>query len=116
VCLWCAGKNPKEVLDAARVEGAGRKACLLVQHGRLIGYLPGEEPLPFVTGPRTEPIIEESFAKQVRRTWSLRGSHNNKVPWGGARGDHHSYRGESTSSRWPRIRVGAVTVSAVPSP
>lgn len=60
----CAGVNPKEAVESARGVSSSRKA-VVVQHGRLFGYMPGQEPLPFQTGPLQTPVLDEAFAKQV---------------------------------------------------
>lgn len=65
--------NPKEAVEAVRGTSSSRKA-VVVQHGRLFGYMPGQEPLPFVTAPLQSPVIDEAFAKQVRRPYHFQRS------------------------------------------
>lgn len=45
-------------------EDAGVK-CLVVHTGRLFGAAGGEEPVPFLTGPKAEPVLDESITRQA---------------------------------------------------
>ena len=58
--------SPKEMLNAFRnifPENIGN--AILTQHGRLIGSLTGEEPMPFISAPLGEPVVEESWLRQT---------------------------------------------------
>jgi len=73
VVLVPAGKYSKKS-EGTRLFGGkdlmktleSKKGCLkiVVSHGALFGQLPGKEPLPFMTGPKAVPVIEESYRKQ----------------------------------------------------
>lgn len=54
----------QESLEAVRsVEGGVRP--VVVHAGRLFGAAGGEEPVPFLTGPKAEPVLDESITRQA---------------------------------------------------
>ncbi len=54
----------QESLEAVRsVEGDVK--CVVVHAGRLFGAARGEEPVPFLTGPKAEPVLDESITRQA---------------------------------------------------
>ncbi|CAN0065177.1 unnamed protein product [Ectocarpus sp. 4 AP-2014] len=58
------GGGFKESLEAVRsVEGGVRP--VVVHAGRLFGAAGGEEPVPFLTGPKAEPVLDESITRQA---------------------------------------------------
>eukprot|EP00903_Cladosiphon_okamuranus_P010610 g10034.t1 len=58
------GGGFKESLEAVRsVEGNVK--CVVVHAGRLFGAARGEEPVPFLTGPKAEPVLDESVTRQA---------------------------------------------------
>ncbi|CAN0437808.1 unnamed protein product [Pylaiella littoralis] len=58
------GGGFKESLEAVRsVEGNVK--CVVVHAGRLFGAARGEEPVPFLTGPKAEPVLDESITRQA---------------------------------------------------
>lgn len=58
------GGGFKESLEAVRsVEGDVK--CVVVHAGRLFGASGGEEAVPFLTGPKAEPVLDESITRQA---------------------------------------------------
>lgn len=56
--------HDQESLEAVRsVEGNVK--CVVVHAGRLFGAARGEEPVPFLTGPKAEPVLDESITRQA---------------------------------------------------
>lgn len=54
----------QESLEAVRsVEGNVK--CVVVHGGRLFGAARGKEPVPFLTGPKAEPVLDESITRQA---------------------------------------------------
>lgn len=43
----------------------GDVKCVVVHAGRLFGAARGEEPVPFLTGPKAEPVLDESITRQA---------------------------------------------------
>lgn len=43
----------------------GNIKCVVVHAGRLFGAARGEEPVPFLTGPKAEPVLDESITRQA---------------------------------------------------
>lgn len=43
----------------------GNVKCVVVHGGRLFGAARGEEPVPFLTGPKAEPVLDESITRQA---------------------------------------------------
>lgn len=54
----------KQPLDAVRSVGPAVKS-IVVHTGRLFGASGGEEPVPFLTGPKAEPVLDESVTRQA---------------------------------------------------
>ena len=43
----------------------GDVKCVVVHAGRLFGASGGEEAVPFLTGPKAEPVLDESITRQA---------------------------------------------------
>lgn len=43
----------------------GNVKCVIMHTGRLFGAAGGEEPVPFTTGPKAEPVLGESITRQA---------------------------------------------------
>lgn len=39
--------------------------CVIMHAGRLFGAAGGPEPVPFLTGPKAEPVLDESITRQA---------------------------------------------------
>lgn len=58
------GQGFKEPLEAVRGV-AGDIKCVIIHAGNLFGSSGGEEPVPFLTGPKAEPVLDESITRQA---------------------------------------------------
>lgn len=54
----------QEPLEAVRGV-AGDIKCVIIHAGNLFGSSGGEEPVPFLTGPKAEPVLDESITRQA---------------------------------------------------
>lgn len=63
VVLFCFA-FVQESLEAVRSVEAGVRP-VVVHAGRLFGAAGGEEPVPFLTGPKAEPVLDESITRQA---------------------------------------------------
>lgn len=43
----------------------GDVKCVVIHGGKLFGASGGEEPVPFLTGPKAEPVLDESITRQA---------------------------------------------------
>lgn len=43
----------------------GNVKCVVVHAGELFGASGGEEPVPFLTGPKADPVLDQSITRQA---------------------------------------------------